>query len=118
MLAQIAQGQAVREVVLDELAGGGGEQHLAAVAGVAEAGGAVDVEADVVAADEGRVAGVERHPHAERHAPSTPSFPRFLGTRAGWASWPGMGAEGALRRDRRRQGIGGASEDGEDTVAS
>jgi hypothetical protein len=97
VLAEVAQGEVGREVVFDELAGGGGEQHLAAAAGVAEASGAVDVQPDVVSADEGRIAGVE----AIRTCTAPPSGHGWT-LRARWASAAAVSASAARLKTPKR----------------
>ena len=101
VLAEVTQANVVGKMLLNQLAGGGREQHLTAMPGVAEAGRAMDVQADVVGADEGRITAVE----TDADLDLTTLRPR-------------MRDDGALGRDGRRQGVGGAREDGEDAVTT
>ena len=78
------------------------DEHLAAVPGRADAGGAVDVEADVAALGRGRLAGVDR-PSVRAAAP-----------RDGH-SWRG---KRTLCVDRRVDGVPGARERDEELVAA
>jgi hypothetical protein len=61
--AEIANADVVGEIVLDQLAGGVGDKHLAAVARRPDAGGAVDADADVTLSPHLRLPGVETRAH-------------------------------------------------------
>jgi len=66
MGAKIAQAEAVRQLVPDQLARGRGEQDLPAVASCEQARGTVEQRSDVVVAALLDHAAVERHTHAHR----------------------------------------------------
>ena len=100
VLAQVTRARSLRQLPLDQHPCRLGEQHLAAVAGRAEAGGAVDIQADVAAGAEARLAGVQAHPHPDRDT----LRPGILGQRS-------------LRCHRGRDGVGGTGEDDEEAVA-
>ena len=87
-------------VVLEQRPGRLREQDLAAVAGVADPGGAVHGQPDVVVACGRRLAGVHADPHAHRRV-LRPRVPR----------------QSALRRDRRVDGVPGPAEGDEERVA-
>ena len=87
--------------VLHELLGSGGEQNLAAMGGSEEAGGAVDVWAEVVAVALVGVGGVQGGAHLER-----------AGLRPLFGDERVLGGEGGV------QGVGGRGEGGVDAVAA
>src|SRR5262245_50060065 len=99
-LAQIAQADVRREVVLDKLAGRVREQHLSAMPGPADAGRTVDAETDVTALGGDGLARVDSHSHTELHS---------LG--------PPVPGERALRCDRRGDRIARAAEGDEERIA-
>ena len=76
------------------------EQDLPAVAGVADAGGAVDGQSDVLIADERRLARVDADPDAQLHAVR-----------------PAVRGQRPLRRHRRVHGLPRPSESDEERVA-
>jgi hypothetical protein len=65
-----SKGEPRRESITDERLGRIGDQHLAAVAGGGDAGGATDLETDIVDttgdARWAHLAGVDAHPYAHR----------------------------------------------------
>src|SRR5205807_1024981 len=73
---------------------------LPAVGRLADAGGAVDIEADVFPSRAAQLPAVQAHPHPERRA-----------------FGPGMGGEGPLGSDGGSEGLGGVGEDDEEGVA-
>jgi hypothetical protein len=76
------------------------KQHLPAVAGGADARGAMDADADVVVRGRYRFAGMQAHPHAQRSA-----------------LWPGMIVQRALRGDRAADRVLHAAEGDEKSIA-
>jgi hypothetical protein len=88
------------ELLLHELARRVRQQHLAAVAGRADACGTVDAEADIALAADGRLPRVQTHPHLH------------LG-----AVRPLLHCESALRDDCRSKCVVRAGEDEEERVA-
>ena len=87
-------------VVLEQRPGRLREQDLAAVAGVADPGGAMHGQPDVVIACGRRLAGVHADPHAH-----------------GRVLRPRVRRQGALRRHRRVDGVPGAAKRDEERVA-
>src|SRR4029077_2922433 len=65
VLAEVAERDAVRKLVLDQLARRLREQRLAAVRGGADPGGARDIEPDVPGGCTVWLAGVEADPHGQ-----------------------------------------------------
>ena len=98
--AEVQQRDPFRQLAPHQGGGGLGEQNLAAVAAVGDAGGAVDVHADVALFDQPGLAGVQAH--ADAH----------LGVVR-----PGLGGQLLLHLDHRVDGVGGAGEGGEEGVA-
>ena len=88
------------EGVLDEPAGGVGQDHLPAVGRVGDPGRPVHVDAGIVVPAQDALAGVEAHPDPDR------------GTRR-----PVVGGEVPLGGDRRPDGARRAGEHGEEGVA-
>jgi hypothetical protein len=74
VLAEVTNRHARRKVVLDQLAGRVGEQHLAAMTRGANAGGPVDTEPQVAVTGCDRLAGVQ--PDANAHLPVLGPFVR------------------------------------------
>ncbi len=100
MLAEIADPNVVRQLVLDELARGVRQQHLAAVGRGADACASVDAHPDVsLAADDG-LTGVDPHAHMN-----------------GDAVGPGLRSQGALRRYGGGDRVTGTREGDEESVA-
>ena len=69
VLAEVAEGDLAREVVLHEPRGRRGEEDLPAVTGVADPRGLVDREADVPVLAERRLAGMDAHAHTYDRPP-------------------------------------------------
>jgi hypothetical protein len=65
-VAEVAEAEALRQLVPHEIGGSAREEHLAAVTGVSDSRGLVHREADVAVAAEARLAGVDAHPHPHR----------------------------------------------------
>jgi hypothetical protein len=65
MLAEIMQAQAGWQNALDECDGGGGQQHLAAVAGRSDTGRAMDIDANVIISRPVAFARVEADPYRD-----------------------------------------------------
>ena len=99
-LAEVVDADALRELVAEQRARRLGEQNLAAVPGGADPRRAHDVQPDVALVADGRLAGVQPHPHADL---------RVLG--------PRVVAQRALGRDGRLDGGAGAREREEERVA-
>ena len=100
MLAEVAQRDVRRGIVAQQLPCRRRDEHLAAVSGRGDARSAVDAEADVPFAADGRLAGVDAHPH-----------PQLL------AAGPVMGGKLALPVEGSSDGILGAPEGREERVA-
>jgi hypothetical protein len=100
VLAEVAERDAGGEVVVDQLAGGLGEEDLAAVAGREQAGEPVEAGGEVVAGDRGGDAGMEGEADPERAR-----------------SAPGLGGQRPLGGDGGGEGVGGRGEGGLDRVA-
>ena len=99
-LTEVSQLDAVNEIVLDQARRRAREQHLAALADVADARGLVDGEADVAVAACDRLAGVQAHSHLHLVARE-----------------PRLGGKCGLRRGGSRDGGTRAAEDGEEGIA-
>ena len=100
LLAEVADADALRQVVADECPGRLGDEDLAAVAGRADPRGAHDVHPDIALVADVRLAGVQPHPHP------------YLG-----ALRPRVGGKRALALDCPADGIPGARERVEERVA-
>ena len=100
VLAEVEEAGAVREPLRGERPGGRREQHLAAVPGRHDPGGAVHGGAEVVAAPLLGLPAVDAHPHPQR---------------AGLA--PRLGDQAALRGEARRRRVDRAGEDRHHPVA-
>ncbi len=99
MLAQVPHAHIRWETILDEWTCGVGEENLPAVPGSADAGGAMDVHADIT-----RVR-AEWLPSVETHADAYRSTFR-----------PGMSHYGSLRRGSRHHRVPGARESEEEGI--
>ncbi len=102
VLAEIAEGDVLGQVVADHLLGGEGEEDLAAVAGGHEAGGAVEGGAEVVAAAGVGRAGVDAHAHPQIGEIGIERAPilggeGYLGVECGGEGVVGVGEGGAKR---------------------
>ena len=88
MLAQVAQGDVLREMVAHEIGGRLAEQHLPAMAGGEQARDAIEFRAYVIVASLFGHTGMQSHAHLERADRS-----------------PWLCMQGTLRRQRRRQRV-------------
>jgi len=102
MAPHIHQGEAGREPVLDQCHGRLRQQDLVPVGGARHPGGSVDVEAEIVVADQGGLPGMHAHsnPHARSLRPGV-RVDRPLGT-----GRPGAGGDGAGKDDEERVSLG------------
>ena len=66
MLAEIAEGELVGKIVVDELPRRLRDEHLATVARRRDAGAPVDVHSDVALVGSQRLARMDAHPHLNR----------------------------------------------------
>jgi hypothetical protein len=98
--SQVTQCHFFWQVVLDQAASGLRQQHLAAVRRIPDASRAVDRETDVALPGGGGLAAVDADPHPNLHTVR-----------------PGLGNQGLLDRDRRRNRVCGAAEGDEECVA-
>ena len=100
VLAEVAHGGPLGDGVLDQAAGGAGDDHLAAVGRPGDPGRPVDVDADVVVPAQHPLAGVQAHPHPHREPLR-----------------PGVGGQAPLGRHRGPDRRHRAREGGEERVA-
>ena len=100
VLAEVAYGGPLGDGVLDQAAGGAGDDHLAAVGRPGDPGRAVDVDADVVVPAQHPLAGVQAHAHPHREPLR-----------------PGVGGQAPLGRHRGPDRRHRAREGGEERVA-
>jgi hypothetical protein len=98
--AEIANADVVGKIVLDQLAGGVGDKHLAAVASRPDAGGAVYADAHVALGAQFRLPGVETAAHFHLSARG-----------------PRVSSQAPLGVDGGCYGIGGGPEGNEERVA-
>jgi hypothetical protein len=100
VLAEVAHGGPLGNGVLDQAAGGAGDDHLAAVGRPGDPGRPVHVDADVVVPAQHPLAGVQAHPHPHREPLRPP-----------------VGGQAPLGRHRGPDRRPRAGEDGEERVA-
>ena len=98
-LAQVANRHTRRKILLCELAGGRGQQHLTAVAGSGDARRPVNADADVPLLADPRLTGVQTHPNPDR---------RPVG--------PALGGQVTLSIDGRRHCVCGGRKGNEERV--
>ena len=96
VLAEVAYGGPLGDGVLDQAAGGAGDDHLAAVGRPGDPGRPVDVDADVVVPSQHPLAGVQAHAHPHRE----PSGQGWAARPAGPPPRPRPPPPGSRRRRR------------------